>query len=65
MLFGIPIWVFFCILFIFLSGYMAYKAMRAEQKLERQFIEREGQVYIRRMEEEKEQRKHKKSVASG
>ncbi|MFG6121237.1 MULTISPECIES: sporulation YhaL family protein [Thalassobacillus] len=65
MLFGIPIWVYFCILFIFLSGYMAYKAMRAEKKLEHQFIEREGQVYIRRMEEEREQRKHNKSVASG
>lgn len=56
MLFGIPIWVFFCIVFIFISGYMAIRAMRAEQHLEQQFIEREGQVYLKRMEKEKERR---------
>ncbi|MCA0983893.1 sporulation YhaL family protein [Halobacillus yeomjeoni] len=59
MLFGIPIWVFFCILFIFLSGYMALRAMKAEHHLEQQFIEREGQVYINRIAEEKERREKK------
>ncbi|MCP3026759.1 sporulation YhaL family protein [Halobacillus sp. A5] len=53
---GLPVWVFFCIIFIFLSGFMAYRAMKAEQKVEQQFIEKEGRVYLTRMEEEKEKR---------
>ncbi|WFT76915.1 sporulation YhaL family protein [Halobacillus naozhouensis] len=56
MIFGIPIWVYFCIVFIFVSGFMAFRAMRAEQKVEQQFIEREGRVYLARMYEEKEKR---------
>nr|WP_163531378.1 sporulation YhaL family protein [Halobacillus ihumii] len=56
MIFGIPVWVYFCIVFIFVSGFMAFRAMRAEQKVEQQFIEREGRVYLKRMYEEKEKR---------
>ncbi|MGP4106578.1 sporulation YhaL family protein [Virgibacillus sp. L01] len=56
MIVGVPWWVFMMIIFIFLSGYMAFRAMRAEKQLEHQFIEREGKVYMERMEEE---RKHK------
>ncbi|MBA2174571.1 sporulation YhaL family protein [Halobacillus locisalis] len=56
MLFGIPIWVFFCIVFIFVSGYMAIRAMRAEHQVEQHFIEKEGQIYLNRMEKEKERR---------
>lgn len=63
MLFGIPIWVFFCIIFIFLSGYMALRAMKAEHHLEQQFIEREGQIYLTRIEEEKERRGRKEKAA--
>ncbi|MCA1012103.1 sporulation YhaL family protein [Halobacillus halophilus] len=62
MLFGIPIWVFFCIVFIFVSGYMALRAMRAEYHLEQQHIEQEGQVYLTRMEEEKERRNQHRKV---
>ncbi|WP_106498104.1 sporulation YhaL family protein [Lentibacillus sp. Marseille-P4043] len=53
MIAGVPWWVFMIILFIFLSGYMAFRAIRAEKKLEHQFIEREGNVYIERMEAER------------
>ncbi|WLR47628.1 sporulation YhaL family protein [Halobacillus litoralis] len=56
MLFGLPIWVFLCIVFIFISGYMAIRAMRAEHNLEQEYIEREGQVYLKRIEKEKERR---------
>lgn len=56
MLFGIPIWVFFCIVFIFVSGYMAIRAMRAEHQVEQHFIEKEGQIYLKRMEKERERR---------
>ena len=57
---GVPWWVFITILLIFLSGYMAFRAMRAEQKLEQQFIEEEGQKYIERMEKERQNRKEQK-----
>jgi hypothetical protein len=59
---GIPWWVFMMILFIFLSGFMAYRAMRAEQKLEQQFIEKEGRIYMERIEAEREERKRQTSV---
>ncbi|RWZ55231.1 SigE-dependent sporulation protein [Halobacillus fulvus] len=62
MLFGMPIWVFFCILFIFISGYMAIRAIRAEHHLEQQYIEKEGQVYLARMYEEREQREKKEKA---
>jgi hypothetical protein len=57
MIAGLPWWVFMMIIFIFLSGYMAFRAIRAEKKLEHQFIEREGRVYIKRMEEERRQKR--------
>lgn len=57
MIFGVPWWVFLLIVFIFISGYMAFRAMRAERILEQQFIEREGEVYMNRMAEERERRK--------
>jgi preprotein translocase subunit YajC len=46
-----PWWVLMIIVFIFFSGYMSYRAMRAERKLEQQFIEQEGQIYMNRLEE--------------
>lgn len=32
---------------------MAFRAMQAERKLDEQFIEKEGQIYIDRMKKEK------------
>ncbi|QTM98613.1 SigE-dependent sporulation protein [Sediminibacillus dalangtanensis] len=57
MILGIPWWVYMFILFIFFSGYMAYRAVRAEKKLEMQFIEREGKIYMDRIKNERGQRK--------
>ncbi|PAV29303.1 SigE-dependent sporulation protein [Virgibacillus profundi] len=54
MIAGVPWWVFVLILFIFLSGYMAFRAMQAERRLEQQFIEREGRVYMDRIEADRE-----------
>lgn len=55
-MFGIPWAVLLIVLFIIFSGYMSYRAMRAEKVLEQQFIEREGKIYIERMKEEKKRR---------
>lgn len=35
---------------------MAFRAMRAEYKLEQKFIEKEGEVYIERMKNEQRRR---------
>jgi hypothetical protein len=59
MILGMPWWVFMIILFIFFSGYMAFRAMRAERELEQHFIERDGQVYMKRIEDERENRRLK------
>ncbi|GAA0438360.1 sporulation YhaL family protein [Lentibacillus halophilus] len=60
MIFGVPWWVFMMILFIFLSGTMAFRAMRAEQKLEHHYIEQEGKVYIDRIRQERQHRENKR-----
>lgn len=57
---AVPWWVYIIIVSIFLSGYMAFRAMRAERKLEQQFIENEGKIYIERMEMERENKRRKK-----
>lgn len=56
MLPNIPWFVILIILFIVFSAYMAFRAMRAERKLEQQFIEREGQIYMERLQREREKR---------
>lgn len=53
---NIPWWVIVMILFICFSGYMAFRAMRAERRLEQQFIEREGEIYMERIRQERERR---------
>ncbi|HLS07162.1 MAG TPA: sporulation YhaL family protein [Bacillota bacterium] len=56
MIFNVPWWVFMLVVFIFFSGYMSFRAMRAERALEQQFIEKEGQVYMERMDNERRRR---------
>ncbi|MFE8700224.1 sporulation YhaL family protein [Cytobacillus sp. FJAT-54145] len=58
----IPIWVFFVVLGIAVSAYMALKTGREERQLEQESIEREGEIYIKRLEREKEEREVKRSL---
>lgn len=53
----LPIWLYFVIAGIFVSAFMAIKTAREDREFEREWIEKEGEVYIERMEEEKERRK--------
>ncbi|WP_082918189.1 sporulation YhaL family protein [Oceanobacillus sp. Castelsardo] len=64
MILGVPWWVLAVIILIFFSGYMAFRAMVAERRLEQQYAEREGKVYIERMRQEKEQRDKKRQQTS-
>lgn len=61
MLFSIPWWIYLVILFIIFSGYMSFRAMRAEKRLEQQFIEREGQIYMERIQQERNRKQHASS----
>ncbi|MCR2821082.1 sporulation YhaL family protein [Lederbergia panacisoli] len=54
---SLPIWVYIVILGIFTSAFMAIKTAKEDKELETEWIEKEGQVYIERMEKEKEQRR--------
>lgn len=55
----IPFWVYFVSVGILISAYMAVKTGREDRKLERDIIEREGEVYMKRLDEEKELRNNK------
>lgn len=57
MILGVAWWVYMFILFIFFSGYMSFRAMLAEKKLEKQFIESQGQVYMERIEAKRKEKK--------
>jgi hypothetical protein len=52
----IPIWIYAVVAGIVISALMAIKTGREERQLELESIEREGEVYIKRLEEEKEKR---------
>jgi hypothetical protein len=56
MILPFPWWVLAVLLFICFSGYMAFRASRAEKRLEQHYIEREGQIYMERMQQERARR---------
>jgi hypothetical protein len=63
MIFAVPWWVYVVISGIIFSAYMVIRTARNEQEIENSFIENEGQVYIERMNQEKEGRKVRKPEA--
>jgi hypothetical protein len=54
---SLPIWIYFVIAGVFVSAFMAVKTAREDRELEQEWIEKEGEVYIKRMEEEKERKR--------
>ncbi|QQZ08310.1 sporulation YhaL family protein [Heyndrickxia vini] len=59
---SLPIWIYFVIAGIAVSAFMAVKTSREDRKLEQEWIEKEGEEYIERMEIEKEKRNNVKEV---
>jgi hypothetical protein len=57
---AIPIWVFAVVVGIVVSALMAIKTGREERLLELESIEKEGEIYIHRLEREKEIREQQK-----
>ncbi|MFJ7728031.1 sporulation YhaL family protein [Neobacillus sp. NPDC097160] len=56
----IPIWIYAVVVGIVISALMAIKTGREERQLEMEDIEREGEIYIKRLEREKESREELK-----
>ncbi|MCM2591272.1 sporulation YhaL family protein [Rossellomorea marisflavi] len=53
----LPIWMYFIVAGIFVSAFMTIKSARQEKVQEDEWIAKEGEVYMTRMEEEKERRR--------
>jgi hypothetical protein len=58
----IPIWVYTVVVGIVISALMAIKTGREERQLEMENIEQEGEIYIKRLEREKERREEEKAT---
>jgi len=54
---SLPIWIYFVIAGIVISAFMAVKTAKEDRDQEMEWIEKEGEEYIERMQEEKERRK--------
>lgn len=59
---SIPIWVFAVVAGIVISAIMAIKTGREEHQLEMESIEKEGEIYLERLEKEKERREGEKAA---
>lgn len=60
---AIPFWVFAVVVGIVISALMAMKTGKEERMLEMENIEKEGEIYITRLEREKEERQATKLEA--
>ena len=52
----LPWWVYVVIIGIIVSGYMVLYTSKKEQDIDQEFIEREGNMYMQRIKEERERR---------
>ncbi len=59
----VPVWIYLVVLGIIFSALMAVKTGRDERLAEEADVEKEGEIYIKRMEEERERRKKLKTVS--
>jgi Sporulation protein YhaL len=53
----IPFWVYFVVMGIILSAYMVVRTGKEEKIIEEEIIEREGDIYMKRLEQEREGKK--------
>lgn len=50
-----PLWIYFVLTGIITSGYLAFSQMLRDREIDRQFIEKEGQIYMERIEQNRGQ----------
>jgi hypothetical protein len=53
----IPFWIYFVVLGILISAYMVVRTGKEEKLIEEEIIEREGDIYMKRLEQEREGKK--------
>ncbi len=59
---GIPLWIIFVLGGIAISAFMAVKTGKEDRATENEIIEQEGEVYMKRLEEEKKRRSGEERV---
>ena len=52
-----PRWVYACIIGIIFCAYKLMTTAKEEQEIDQSFIEKEGEIFIERMEQERERRR--------
>ncbi|PGL71353.1 sporulation YhaL family protein [Bacillus sp. AFS055030] len=52
----LPFWMYIVILGIFVSGFMVLYTSKQERDADEAFIEKEGEIYLQRIKEERERR---------
>ncbi|PEZ09239.1 SigE-dependent sporulation protein [Bacillus sp. AFS018417] len=60
----LPWWIYLIIIGIIVSGYMVLYTSKKEQEIDNEFIEKEGEIYMRRLAEERERRHQDKDEDS-
>ncbi|OZM58731.1 SigE-dependent sporulation protein [Lottiidibacillus patelloidae] len=61
MLIGMPWWGYMLLFGILFSGYMVLRTSIEERRMDEQWIEQQGEVYMKRMEQEKEERNYNRT----
>ncbi|WP_338451327.1 sporulation YhaL family protein [Niallia oryzisoli] len=59
----IPFWIYFVVAGIILSAYMVIRTGREERMIEEEIIEKEGEIYMQRLEREREEKKNTQNSA--
>ncbi|MFC0296385.1 sporulation YhaL family protein [Geobacillus jurassicus] len=59
---SLPWWVYLVVAGILFSGYMTVKTAAREREIDEAFIEKEGEIYMERIRQERERRKRAKSL---
>lgn len=53
----LPWWIYLVTAGIAFSGFMTIKTKKQEDVIDQQFIEKEGEIYMQRLEQEREKRR--------
>ncbi|MGG3018136.1 sporulation YhaL family protein [Geobacillus stearothermophilus] len=61
-MFSLPWWIYLVVAGIIFSGYMTVKTAAREREIDEVFIEKEGEIYMERIRQERERRKQAKSL---
>ncbi|AKM17927.1 sporulation YhaL family protein [Geobacillus sp. FSL K6-0789] len=61
-MFSLPWWIYLVVAGIIFSGYMTVKTAAREREIDEAFIEKEGEIYMERIRQERERRKQAKSL---